>query len=78
MPRPTWLKVHPTRINAFASPQTGPIGGSGRGPIVPLSLPVRDAIDAAQPSSASRAAKLRQGRSGPVALFWMALDETGR
>jgi Asparaginase, N-terminal len=36
------LKVHPTRLNAFASPQTGPLAALVEDRIVPMSLPVRD------------------------------------
>ena len=42
------LKVHPTRLNAFASPQTGPLAALVEDRVVPLALPVRDAIDAAR------------------------------
>ena len=42
------IKAHPTRLNAFASPQTGPIAALVEDRVVPLSLPVRDAIEAAR------------------------------
>ena len=67
------LKVHPTRLNAFASPQTGPIAALVEDRIVPLSLPVRDAIEAARPRLKAAAS----GNEQPVGLLWMALDEPG-
>ena len=42
------IKAHPTRLNAFASPQTGPLAALVEDRVVPLSLPVRDAIEAAR------------------------------
>jgi L-asparaginase len=42
------LKVHPTRLNAFASPQTGPLAALVEDRLVPLALPVRDALRAAR------------------------------
>jgi L-asparaginase len=67
------LKGHPTRINAFAAPQTGPLAALVEGRIVPLSLPVRDAIQSARNliGKPSRPAQ-------PVALLWIGLDEPGR
>lgn len=65
-------KIHPTRINAFASPQTGPIAALVEERVVPLSLPVRAPVEAAR--------KRLGGASGgeqPVALLWMGLDEPG-
>jgi L-asparaginase len=66
------IKAHPTRLDAFASPQTGPIAALVEDRVVPLGLPVRDAIEAA---------RQRLGRAGsvaqPVALLWMGLDEPG-
>jgi L-asparaginase len=38
------LKVHPTRLNAFASTQTGPLAALVENRVVPLTLPVRDAV----------------------------------
>ena len=67
------LKVHPTRLNAFASPQTGPIAALVEDRIVPLSLPVRDAIEAAR----LRLKAAASGNEQPVGLLWMALDEPG-
>jgi L-asparaginase len=66
------LKIHPTRLNAFAAPQTGPLAALVEDRVVPLALPVRDAIIATR-------AKLGSAQSGaqPVALHWMALDEPG-
>ena len=66
-------KVHPTRLNAFASTQTGPIAALVEDRIVPLSLPVRDAMVAAQ----GRLGRVH-GTAAPVALVWMSLDESGR
>jgi L-asparaginase len=72
------LKIHPTRINAFASPQTGPIAALAEDRIVPLSLPVRSAMMTAHAMfGVSRAAKLSKADPAPVALFWTALDEPG-
>ena len=68
------LKVHPTRLNAFASPQTGPLAALVEDRIVPMSLPVRDAIDAAR----RRLGKASSAAAQPVALMWMSLDESGR
>lgn len=68
------LKTHPTRLNAFASTQTGPIAALVEDRVVPLALPVRDAIVAARPQLSGAAS----GTARPVALFWMAIDEPGR
>jgi L-asparaginase len=68
------LKVHPTRINGFASTQTGPLAALVEDRVVPLSLPVRDAMVAARP-------KLRAAASGkacPVALLYVSLDDSGQ
>ncbi len=67
------VKAHGTRLNAFVSPQTGPLAALVEDRIVPLSLPVRDAMIAAH-------AKLgaADGKAAPVALFWMSLDEEGQ
>ena len=67
------LKVHPTRLNAFASPQTGPLAALVEDRVVPLALPVRDAIESARKKLGSVT-----GSAQPVALFWMGLDEPGR
>ncbi|WIM12162.1 asparaginase [Enhydrobacter sp.] len=67
------LKVHPTRINAFASTQTGPLAALVEDRVVPLSLPVRDAIVTAR----RRLGNTVPGKASPVALLWMALDEPG-
>ena len=56
------LKVHPTRLNAFASPQTGPLAALVEDRVVPMSLPVRDAIEAAR--SKTRQAGERRGAAG--------------
>ena len=63
-------KVHPTRLNAFASTQTGPLAALVEDRIVPLSLPVRDAVVAARKKLAGVS-----GKAAPVALFWMSLDD---
>ncbi len=67
------LKVHPTRLNAFASPQTGPLAALVEDRVVPMSLPARDAIAAAR----RRFGKV-EGSTRPVALLWMGIDESGR
>ena len=67
------VKAHPTRLNAFVSPQTGPLAALVEDRIVPMSLPVRDAVVAARPRLASLSAEAQ-----PVALFWTSLDESGR
>jgi L-asparaginase len=64
------LKVHPTRLNAFASSQTGPLAAVVEDRIVPLSVPVRDAVVAARKKLAGVS-----GKAAPVALFWMSLDD---
>jgi L-asparaginase len=64
------LKVHPTRLNAFASTQTGPLAALVEDRIVPLSLPVRDAVVAARKKLAGAS-----GKAAPVALLWMSLDD---
>jgi len=63
-------KVHPTRLNAFAATQTGPLAALVEDRVVPLSLPVRDAVVAARKKLAGVA-----GKAAPVALFWMSLDD---
>ena len=68
------LKVHPTRVNGFASPQTGPLAALVEDRVVPMSLPVRDAIVAAR----KRFAKAATGKAAPIALFWTTLDDDGR
>jgi L-asparaginase len=67
------LKVHPTRLNAFASPQTGPLAALVEDRVVPLALPVRGAIENARKQLGGAV-----GAAQPVALFWMSLDEPGR
>lgn len=66
------IKAHPTRLNAFASPQTGPIAALVEDRVVPLGLPVRDAIEAARRKLGTPA-----GGAQSVALLWMGLDEPG-
>jgi len=67
------LKVHPTRLNAFAAPQTGPLAALVEDRVVPLSLPVRDAMTQVR----SRIGSMPPGAAQPVALFWLGLDEPG-
>ncbi len=64
------LKVHPTRLNAFASTQTGPLAVLVEDRVVPLALPVREAVVAARRKLAGAS-----GKAQPVALFWMSLDD---
>lgn len=66
------IKAHPTRVNAFASPQTGPLAALVEDRIVPLGLPVRDAIEATR----KKLGKVG-GTAQPVALLWLGLDEPG-
>jgi L-asparaginase len=68
------LKVHPTRINAFAATHTGPLAALVEERLVPMSLPVRDAIDAAR----RHLGPAKDGEAAPVAMLWMSLDESGR
>jgi len=64
------LKVHPTRLNAFASTQTGPIAALVEDRVVPFALPVRDAVVAARQKLAGAS-----GKAAPIVLFWMSLDD---
>ncbi|HTE82011.1 MAG TPA: asparaginase [Reyranella sp.] len=64
------LKVHPTRLNAFASTQTGPLAALVEDRVVPFALPVRDAVVAARRRLAGVG-----GKAAPIALFWMSLDD---
>jgi L-asparaginase len=64
------VKAHGTRLNAFVSPQTGPLAALVEDRIVPLSLPARDAMVAAHARLGTA-----DGKAAPVALFWMSLDE---
>ncbi len=66
------LKVHPTRLNAFASTQTGPLAALVEDRVVPLAVPVRDAIVGARKRLGTIG-----GKASPVALLWMAVDEPG-
>jgi L-asparaginase len=63
-------KVHPTRINGFAATQTGPLAALVEDRVVPMTVPVRDAMMAAQRKLGAVA-----GEAAPVALFWTALDD---
>jgi len=64
------LKIHPTRINAFAATQTGPLAALVEDRVVPYALPVRDAIVAAR-TKLGRA----RGEAAPVALLWTSIDD---
>jgi L-asparaginase len=66
------IKTHPTRLNAFASPQTGPLAALVEDRVVPMSVPVRGPIEAARQQLGKVA-----GSAQPVALLWMGLDEPG-
>jgi L-asparaginase len=68
------VKAHGTRLNAFVSPQTGPLAALVEDRIVPLSLPERNAMRAAHAALGAADRK----KAAPVALFWMSLDESGR
>jgi L-asparaginase len=68
------LKVHPTRLDAFAAPQTGPLAALVEDRVVPMSLPARAAIEAAR----ARIGKPSGAVARPVALLWLGLDEPGR
>ena len=67
------LKIHPTRLNAFAAPQTGPLAALVEDRVVPLALPVRDAMT----HTRARIGDVAGAREQPVALLWMGLDEPG-
>lgn len=67
------LKAHPTRLNAFASTQTGPLAALVENRIVPMSLPVRDAVVAAR----RKLGDVSKAAAQPVATLWMGLDEGG-
>ncbi|MFO1079036.1 MAG: asparaginase [Reyranellaceae bacterium] len=67
------LKGHPTRLDAFHAPQTGPLAALVEDRVVPMALPVRDAVEGARRALGTFAATEEQ----PVALLWLALDETG-
>jgi L-asparaginase len=66
------VKGHPTRIDAFVSPQTGPLAALVEGRLVAMSLPVRDAIE-----SARNLIGHPNGPAQPVALLWTGLDDSG-
>ncbi|HEY6984242.1 asparaginase [Reyranella sp.] len=71
------LKVHPTRLDAFASTQTGPLAALVEDRVVPLALPVRDAVIAARAKLGPRPSAARNTEYKPVALLSMVLDEPG-
>ena len=60
------IKAHPTRLDAFAAPQTGPLAALVEDRVVPLGLPVRDVVEAAR-----RKLGKAVGAAQPVALLWM-------
>jgi L-asparaginase len=66
------VKGHPTRIDAFVAPQTGPLAALVESRLVPMSLPVRDAIE-----SARNLIGHPDGTAQPVALLWIGLDDSG-
>lgn len=68
------LKIHPTRLNAFASPQTGPLAALVETRVVPLSLPVRAPVEAARKRLGEMPSDTREQ---PVALLWVGLGEPG-
>ena len=68
------LKIHPTRLNAFASPQTGPLAALVETRVVPLSLPVRAPVEASRKQLGTIPPDAREQ---PVALLWVALGEPG-
>jgi L-asparaginase len=63
-------KVHPTRLNGFAAPQIGPVAALVEDRVVPMTMPVREAVVAARRRLGTAA-----GKAAPVALFWTALDD---
>jgi L-asparaginase len=63
-------KVHPTRINGFAATQTGPLAALVEDRVVPMTMPVRDAVVAARHKLGTAG-----GKPAPVALFWTSLDD---
>ncbi|MBN9085793.1 MAG: asparaginase [Reyranella sp.] len=63
-------KVHPTRINGFAATQAGPLAALVEDRVVPMTMPVRDAVVAAR-----RKLGTAGGKPAPVALFWTSLDD---
>ncbi|OFX00378.1 MAG: hypothetical protein A3D94_22290 [Alphaproteobacteria bacterium RIFCSPHIGHO2_12_FULL_66_14] len=67
------LKTHPTRLNAFASPQTGPLAALVEDRVVPLALPVREAMTRARAGIGD----VSSAKEQPVALLWLGLDEPG-
>jgi L-asparaginase len=66
------IKAHPTRLNAFAAPQTGPLAALVEDRVVPLGLPVRDPVETAR-----RKLGKVTGGAQPVALLSIGLDEPG-
>ncbi|CAN5764568.1 asparaginase [soil metagenome] len=78
------IKTHPTRLNAFAAPQTGPIAALPEDRVLPLGLPVRDAVEHTREKLGGIGGQIgskfgsKIGSSAqPVALLWMGLDEPG-
>lgn len=67
------LKAHPTRLDAFASPQTGPLGAIVEDRVVLLSMPVRTPVELAR----KRFGTVAGGREHAVALLWVGVDEPG-
>ena len=65
------LKIHPTRLNAFASTQTGPLAALVEDRVVPLVA----AGARCGRRGAQKLAGAAPGKAAPVALFWMSLDD---
>ena len=66
------LKVHPTRLNAFASTQTGPLAAL----VEDRDRAARRCRCAMRSSRRARSSRgALDGKAAPVALFWMALDD---
>ncbi|MBM3645144.1 MAG: asparaginase [Alphaproteobacteria bacterium] len=69
------VKAHPVRIDAFTSPQTGPLAVFVEGRVVPLAFPVRAAMERTR---AMLGPRRRDSEShAPVALLWLGLDDDG-
>lgn len=66
-------KAHPSRLNAFAAPQTGPLAALVEDRLVPMSLPIRTPVERAR----NRLRSVSGDSESPVALLWMGLDEPG-
>jgi L-asparaginase len=68
-------KVHPTRLNAFASPQTGPLAALVEDRVVPLSMPVRAPVDRGAQAKLGTGSEGTEQPDGPaVDVDWTNLD----